>query len=234
VFQHCYEIGNQEQIVLKNQDKIIKKTASPRKRDAVATRAILLKAALTEFCEKGFSGARTSDIAELAGCNIRMLYHYFGSKEGAYLAALEHVYEQVRSHEESLDLLHLDPVEGIVALIEFTHDYMVSHQEFIRMMGIENIHHGKFLRQSKSVPQAAMPLMDSIKALLERGQVQGVFRKNVDPLQLYVSILSLCYLHSSNKYTLSITFGEDLTDANWLTERRKHAREMILCFLMEK
>ena len=73
--------------------------------------------------------------------------------------------------------------------------------------------------------------MDSIKALLQRGQVQGVFRKNVDPLQLYVSILSLCYLHSSNKYTLSITFGEDLTDAYWLAERRKHAREMILCFL---
>jgi TetR/AcrR family transcriptional regulator len=219
---------------LKTTEKIVKENPSPRRRDAVATRTILLQAALTEFCEKGFSGARTADIAKLAGCNIRMLYHYFGSKEGAYLAALEHVYDQVRSHEESLDLLHLDPVEGIVTLVEFTHDYMVSHQEFIRMMGIENIHHGKFLRQSKTVPQAAMPLMDSIKALLGRGQVQGVFRKNVDPLQLYVSILSLCYLHSSNKYTLSITFGEDLTDANWLTERRKHAREMILGFLMEK
>ena len=219
---------------MKNKDKIDKKASSPRKRDAVATRAIILKAALSVFCEKGFSGARTSEIAALAGCNIRMLYHYFGNKEGAYLAALEHVYEEVRSHEESLHLLHLGPVEGIVALIEFTHDYMMSHQEFIRMMGIENIHHGKFLRQSETVPQAAMPLMDSIKTLLGRGQDQGLFRKNVDPLQLYVSILSLCYLHSSNRYTLSITFGEDLTDANWLSERRKHARDMILCFLMEK
>lgn len=207
------------------------KHSRQRKRDAAATRDRLLKAGLAEFCEKGYSGARTAAIAERAKCNIRMLYHYFGNKEGIYLASLEHVYHQLRAREEELDLLHLDPVEGIAAFVEFTFDHMLSHPEFIHMMGIENIHQGRFLRQSQSVPQGAMPLVRSLETLLQRGQEQGVFRTHVDPVQIYVSILSLSYVHISNKHTLSITFGEDLTNANWLAERRKHVREMALGFL---
>ena len=50
-------------------------------------------------------------------------------------------------------------------------------------------------------------------------------------MQLYVSVLSLSYVHISNKHTLSITFGQDLTNAAWLAKRRKHVREMILEYL---
>ena len=202
-----------------------------RRRDAAATRERVLQAALAEFCEKGFGGARTAQIAARAECNIRMLYHYFGNKEGIYVAALEHVYAQLRAEEEKLDLLHLGPKEGMAALVEFTYDHMLSHQEFINMIGIENIQQGKFLRRSKAVPQRAMPLVKSIKTLLREGQQQGIFQENIDPVQLYISILSLSYLHISNKHTLSITFGEDLTDVEWLAARRKHVREMIMGYL---
>lgn len=202
-----------------------------RRRDAAATREKLLKAALAEFCERGFSGARTASIAARAECNIRMLYHYFGNKEGIYLAALELVYAQLRAREEEQDLLHLGPEEGMTALVEFTFDHMLMHQEFINMIGIENIQKGKFLRRSKTVPQGAMPLVQSIEILLREGQRQGIFRKKADPIQLYVSILSLSYVHISNKHTLSITFGQDLTDTEWLDARRKHVRDIIMAFL---
>lgn len=202
-----------------------------QKRDAAATQERILQAAVTEFCAEGFSGARTAAIATRAKCNIRMLYHYFGSKDGLYLAALEHVYAQLRSREEELDLLHLDPVSGMAALVEFTFDHMLEHQEFIRLIGIENIQRGRTLKKSRVVPQAAMPLVRSIEILLHGGQRQGMFRKGVDPVQLYVSVLSLSYLHLSNKHTLSITFGQDLTNATWLAKRRKHVREMILGYL---
>ena len=205
--------------------------APPRRRDAAATRERLLKAALAEFCEKGFNGARTAAIATRAKCNIRMLYHYFGNKEGIYLASLELVYTRLRAREEALNLLQRDPETGMAALVEFTYDQKLSHKEFIKMIDIENIRQEKFLRQSKSVPQGAMPLVKSIAILLRRGQKQGIFRKRVDPVQLYVSILSLSYVHISNKHTLSITFGQDLTDSEWLAARRKHVREMVLGFL---
>jgi len=206
-------------------------TKTPRKRDATATREKLLQAALAEFCENGFSGARTAEIAERAECNIRMLYHYFGNKEGIYLAALELVYAELRTQEEKLDLLHLDPAKGMILLVEFTFDHMLTHQEFINMMGIENIQRGRFLRRSDTVPKGAMPLVQSIKTLLRRGQKQGIFRKQVDPVQLYVSILSLSYVHISNNYTLSITFGQDLTDSQWLAARRQHVCDMVIGFL---
>jgi len=204
----------------------------PRKRNAAATRERLLQAALSEFCEYGFSGSRTAAIAARAECNIRMLYQYFGNKEGIYLAALELVYAELRAREEKLDLLHLNPDKGMIVLVESTFDHMLAHQEFIKMMGIENIHQGRFLHQSKAVPKGAMPLVKSIKTLLLRGQQQGLFRNRVDPVQLYVSILSLCYIHISNKHTLSITFGQDMTDKKWMAKRRKHVSEMVLGFLM--
>ena len=78
-----------------------------------------------------------------------------------------------------------------------------------------------------------MPLVQTIETLLHGGQRQGVFRKGVDSVQLYVSILSLSYVHVSNKHTLSITFGQDLTNADWLAKRRKHVREIILEYLTE-
>ncbi len=221
-------------MALTAQKKKSSKTAPRHKRDAAAARKRILKAALAEFCEKGLDGARTAGIAARAKCNIRMLYHYFGNKEGVYLAALERVYAQLRAREEKLDLLHLDPEAGIAALVEFTYDYILSHQEFIKMICIENIQQGKLLRRLESVPQGAMPLVKSIKTLLRRGQKQGIFHKRVDPVQLYVSILSLSYVHISNKYTLSITFDQDLADSEWLAARREHVLNMVLGFLMAR
>jgi len=87
------------------------------------------------------------------------------------------------------------------------------------------------MRWRTAVPTAALPLVKSIGSLLRRGQKTGVFRKRVDPVQLYISILSLSYVHISNKHTLSITFGERLDDKRWLARRRRHAREVILAYL---
>ena len=208
-----------------------KPTRRRRKRDAIASREKILVAGLKEYCAKGFDGARIDQIAKRARCNIRMIYHYFGNKEGLYLAALERVYQHLRSREEKLDLLHLDPLGAMSALVEFTFDHMLEHQEFIRMISTENTLHGRYLKKSKFVPQASTPLVGRIKDLLRRGQKEGIIRKNVDPIQLYISILSLSYVHVSNRHTLSITFQQDLSDNKWLAERRRHVREVILGFL---
>ena len=160
-----------------------------------------------------------------------MLYHYFGNKDGIYLAALEHVYSELRAEEEKLELLHLTPLEGMATLVEFTFDHMLTHQEFIKIIGTENIQQGRFLRRSKLVPKQALPLVKSIKKLLKEGQERGLFRMKIDAVQLYISILSLCYVHISNRHTLSITFDQDLSDETWLAARRDHVRDVILGFL---
>ena len=204
---------------------------APRRRNAAETRERILKAAMEEFCAKGFDGARMDRIVEYAGCNIRMAYHYFGDKEGLYLTVLEDVYNQLRSRERKLDLKHMAPEDGIKALIEFTFDHMANHPEFVSLISNENTMKGKFLHQSKNVPKTTTPLVQAIRDLLKRGQKAKVFRRGVDPVQLYVSILSLSYVHISNRHTLSIIFHQDLEDTKWLRTRRKHACDIIIGFL---
>lgn len=204
---------------------------SPKKRDAAATRARILAAATDEFCARGYDGARMEQIVARANCNIRMAYHYFGRKEALYLAVLENAYEQVRSRELELDLKHLQPVEGMKALIEFTFDHIASHPEFVALMTTENLLEGRFLKYSTAVPRAATPLVEAIRDLLSRGTAAGVFRESVDPVQLYITILSLCYVHISNRYTLSIMFQKDLKDRKWLRARKRHACNVVLGFL---
>ena len=60
--------------------------AAERKRDAERTRERILDAALVEFGEHGFAGARTGAIADRAGVNQQLIAYYFDGKEGLYRA----------------------------------------------------------------------------------------------------------------------------------------------------
>jgi AcrR family transcriptional regulator len=202
----------------------------PQKRNAEETRERLMSAATNEFCERGYDGARIERIAKNASCNIRMAYHYFEDKEGLYLAVLERVYGELRQKEKELDLEHLDPVSGMRRLIEFTFDHMGANPEFINLILNENLLRGRMLKKSNKVAHETTPLVGMIKDALERGEKAGVFRHGVDPMQLYVSILSLSFVHISNRYTLSIIFEKDLGDPQWLMERRSHAGDVIMSY----
>lgn len=207
------------------------RTDRRQKRDAAGTREKILKVGIKEFCAHGYGGARTARIAKRANCNIRMIYHYFGSKEALYIAALERVYSEIRAREGELDLYRLDPLEGVTALVKFTFDHMAQHQDFVQLATIENVQRGKYLKRSKSVPKATALFIEAISDLVQRGEKDGSFRKGVDPVQFYISILALSYLHLSNKFTLSITYGEDLQNPDWLAARRRHVQDMVLGYL---
>ena len=200
------------------------------RRDAAATKARILKAGLAEFGAKGYDGARTVSIAKRAKCNIRMLYHYFGGKKGLYLECIQKVYLHIRGEEQKLSLKELPPIKAIEKLVHFTFDHMHENPDFVNLAGAENMMKGKFVKKLPLVAKAANSLIDSIQDILERGKEEGVFNPNVDALQLYISVLSLSYLHLSNRYTLSATYGQDMTETAWLEARRAHVTEMIICY----
>lgn len=145
--------------------------SGPRKPDAAHTRQDILRAARHEFSEHGLSGARVDAIAARMRTTKRMLYYYFGSKEGLYLAVLEQVYGDIRSVEQELDLASLSPVEAIRRMIEFTFDYEEAHPEFIRLVSIENIHHGRHLAQSSTLQKQNLIVIDTLTGILERGRL---------------------------------------------------------------
>ena len=203
----------------------------PQKRDPAATRQRILEASESEFSRHGYSGARVERIATAARANIRMIYHYFGGKEGLYLAVLERVYERIRMLERQLRLETYEPVEGVRRLVEFTFDYLLAHPEFVAILRTENVMGACFLKRSRAVPRSTEPLMQAIEDLLERGRAAGLFHARTDAVQLYVTLLSLCFTHISNRHTLSVMFQRDMADPEWLSERRKHVVDVALAYL---
>ncbi len=192
-----------------------------RKPDAERTRREILAAARQEFAENGLSGARVDTIAARMRTNKRMIYYYFGSKEGLYLATLEQVYRDIRSVEQELDLDRLTPSDAVRRIIEFTFDYQETHPDFIRLVSIENIHNGKHLAQSERLRSLNMSVIQRLDGILQRGRRSGVFRSDIDPVDLHMMISAFCFFRVSNRHTFGALFGCDFTAPEL---RKKHKR----------
>src|SRR5262245_8778512 len=208
-----------------------KSTKAPQKRNADATRAKILKAALSEFSERGLPAASTDDIAERCGVNKRMIYYYFGSKEGLYLAALELVFENLVAREREMQIEHLGPPAAIEAMINLKIDYYLENPHFISFVSMENFYKARHLRKSKKLKMFRAPLTDIITRILERGQRSGQFRHDVEPVDFYVSMCALCIMYFSNQHTFGAIFGRQmLTPAN-VERRRRAAIDFVLSYL---
>ncbi|MFS3137627.1 TetR/AcrR family transcriptional regulator [Gluconacetobacter sacchari] len=198
---------------------------------AAATKARILAAAVAEFTDKGFSGARVDAIAAAATINKRMLYAYFGNKEDLWLAVLENAYGQKRNEERLLAVERLAPTDAMGMLVSFNLRYVLNHPEFVRILNEENLHHAQFLRNSSLIPALYPPMLTLLDAVLARGVAQGIFRHGIDPLQLYITIMALGHFYVGNQHTLSAIFGQDLTTAQAAIARERHCIDVILHYL---
>jgi TetR/AcrR family transcriptional regulator len=193
-----------------------------------------MTAAKREFAAKGLSGGRVNTIAGEARANKRLIYYYFGSKSGLYLAVLERVYEDLRGAERKLNLEHTQPETAIRRLIEFNFDYCRKHPELISLINNENLHHAAHLRKSRKVRDLHSPFVSMIGDILKRGIAKGVFRRGLDPVQVYITIASIGYFYLSNNWTLSAIFARNLGTATACEQRKKHNIDMMIHALRAK
>lgn len=207
-------------------------TPAPRQtRNPEATRARILDAARVEFVTLGLNGARVDRIAEKSGVNKNLIYHYFGSKDDLYLEVLEGIYAGLRARQQDEDLRGKPPVEAMARLVANTFDHFVATPDLIRLMSIENIHYGQHLKRSTSVKPLYRHLLETIEDILRRGQAEGAFRQNVDPVDLYLSISGLAYFFLSNQHTLSWLLDRDFAARRRVATRRQHVVDMVLSYL---
>lgn len=197
-------------------------------RDPERTRAAILTAATTEFADKGIGGARVDAIAERAGTNKRMLYHYFGDKEGLYVAVLEAAYQQIRDAEKTLDLGNRSPEEGLRELALFTWRYFRAHPEFLSLLATENLHRAEHVRRSAKIREMQTNLQTELAAVLRRGEAAGVFAIGNDPLTVYLTIASICYFYLSNQHTLTAVFGRELAHPRNLADWEEQVVKVTL------
>ena len=208
------------------------KGAVTRTQDPEGTRQNILEIASEEFALNGLSGARIDEIAARTRSSKRMIYYSFGDKEGLYLSALENAYREVREGEAKVDIEGLPPVEALSRLVEFTFDHHHQHEEFIRMVMIENIHHGQFLERSEVIRELNVTAIDHIARIYARGVTEGVFREGIDPVELHWQVSALCFFNVSNRATFSKIFGRDFGTEEQLARLRRNSVEMVVRFVL--
>ena len=209
---------------------------SPRARrqrvnDPEGTKRNIIEVATEEFAGKGFSGARVDDIAARTKTSKRMIYYYFDGKQGLYIAVLEAAYRRIREIETALNLAQERPEQALRTLIDFTFDYQNAHPEFVRLVMSENILDGAYLSRSKTIQKLNATAIDTLHELLARGQRQGVFRRDIDPVDLHMSISALCIFNVANRATFSTIFKRDMGSARALSARRAQVIETILRYV---
>jgi AcrR family transcriptional regulator len=195
----------------------------PRQRDAERTRAEILDVATQEFADRGYAGARVDEIAAKTSTTKRMIYYYFGGKEQLYVAVLERAYQRIRGLEQQLDVEHLDPVQAVRELAGLTFDHHEAHPEFIRLVSIENIHRAEHIARSEALSGLANPALDVLGRILERGWDAGLFRDDVDALDVHQVISAFCIFRTANRHTWRALFGRDMLDP----DRREHQRQVL-------
>lgn len=205
-------------------------TAPKRKRDAEQSRRLILETALRHFATKGYDGARVDDIVAETHLSKNMLYHYYGSKEELFVAVLETIYERFRGRHGEIAIAELEPVEALRQLVAETAKALIRTPEIISILNTENLYKAAHIKTSKKIRMIYDPLFGDLGRVLEKGQKAGVFRAEIEPLQLYISLSSLVYHYLSNGYTLSVILRQNLLSRQNLAERISHVEEMVLRF----
>ncbi len=206
---------------------------APRSNDPSRVRARILKLATEEFARIGFEGARVDRIAERCRVSKNMLYYYFKSKEGLFVASLEYVYQALRERQKDLSVRANEPVAAMRQLVEHTFFAFRDNPTAIRLMNEENKHRGKYIKKSARMRELYNPLVGTVASILERGAASGVFRPALDPTVVYLTLSSLCYHYLSNQYTLKFALDRDFSDEALQREWLDHVTEIVLLYCLQ-
>ena len=193
----------------------------------------ILDVATKEFAEKGLSGARIDEIAAATHTSKRMIYYYFGSKDGLYVAVLEEAYRRMRTIEAQLHLDDLSPQDALRKLVGFTFDHHHDNPDFIRLVMSENMQRGEYLAKSNLIQKLNTSVIDTVRKLYERGLADGVFRAQLDPIDIHASISALTFYNVSNRHTFDLIFKRSSHTAKALAARRANIIETILRFVLK-
>lgn len=200
---------------------------------AARTRDDILEVATAEFAANGFAGARVDEIAARTRTTKRMIYYYFGSKQGLYLAVLERVYAQIRRVERGINIDELSPDEALRTLAEATYDHHTTHEAFIQLVSIENIHRAEHVRQSQTILRENATAITLLQQVIERGVRDGIFRDDVDALDVHMVISAYACFHVANRHTFAAIFGRDMLDPALQDSHRRLIGDLVVATMTD-
>lgn len=191
------------------------------------TKGRLLAVGIAKFAEKGFAGATVDEIVEAAEVNKRMVYHYFGSKEKLYQAALKDVYERLGNIEVRLLAEPHDIEQTIKELIQIYFTFLQANPEFVSLLLWENLNRGRGL-EGADFELTKDPTMHHLDVTIQQGIANGKLRPDINVKHLLISLIGLCLIYFSNRYTLSKILHVDLSSNETLAEGIDHVVQLVL------
>jgi len=199
-----------------------------REQMAQETQESILRAATKIFARNGFAGGRIEEISKAAKSYDRMIYYYFGSKEGLFIAVLEDMYRRFNDAEEKLELDEGQPEEALKSVIAFMWNFYQRNPEFITLLNDENLHRGKHIAKSLRAREYSSPAIQVLERVLAAGARKKVFRNGLSARDVYLMIAALNYFYLSNRHTLSSFLGEKLEAPEALAHWHEFVVEAVL------
>lgn len=188
----------------------------------------LLLCAINEFAEKGFDGARIENIVIAAGCSKQTVYHHYGNKENLFIAVIEYSWEHIRSKELMVDLVKGEPVQNLGRIIDFTWDYYLKYPWYLKIVNSENQSKGVHLKKSKLIGGINSGHISLMERIIKEGQEMNLFRDDIDPVQVNISIAALGFFYLINQHTLSHIYKMQMTTKESLDRRHSIIKDTIL------
>jgi len=170
------------------------------------TRQRIFDAAVTEFAENGYAGARIDRIAEIAGVNKQRIYAYFTDKDGLFVEVWQRTSDLVGEEDRSLyDLTEDDISELGPTLLRRYRHFHDKHPEFWRIFVIENLTGRRHNRR----PRKGTPY-SHVRALYRKGQESGLCDPNLSFETYLFVLMAITFFYASNWQTMSETLSVDL------------------------
>lgn len=204
-------------------------------RDPERTAAAVLDAAEALFAEKGYDAASLGEIGRKAGVSRGTPSYLFGSKEGLYQAVIERVVKDVkdlvggiRSRATAGGAEKRRPEERLAGAVGAYMDFLAARPAFVKLIEREVLDAGRF---SGMTPPGIASVSESLggfgREILAEGLKRGPFRE-VDPGQLAISIVALCFFPFAHAGGLLKEIGLDPYDPTFLEARKRHVADLVL------
>jgi len=214
----------------------VKAPRSPKSktpRNPVRTKSNLLQAGIELFSDRGYDGVAVEAIVDLAGCNKRMLYHYFGNKDGLYVEVLREVFSRLESLEIKSTADSVDAPTAICEILGGYFDFLQLNPEFVNLLMWENLNGARFLEAHPGLLSKG-PILTRLREVLDRGTAEGVLQPMPDVRQLLVLLIGVCFIYFSNRHTLKHTVGLDLEKPEVLRQGLELATGVVLQGLLKR
>lgn len=110
-------------------------------------------------------------------------------------------------------------------------DLFCRHPDFIRLVLQENLQGAEVLKTLPDVAQLNRQGLSRLRRVLRQGQAQGLMRKDVSALDVYINFVGLCHYHIASRNSFLASLNVDFAAPARQRARRQAITDMLLRYV---